>query len=163
MQYHILPKKGMGDAIKAFQIVKEKYPKTILMAFGAYRPQNDLPFGTKFFFLPSPQKKRQLYSEADIFLWPSLEEGFGLPPLEAMACGAVVVATDTGVMGEYVKNDENAILVPPGQPEVMAEKILELLEDKEKRKYISSNAPLAVHGLAWEKSNDTLEKILLGN
>ncbi|MCX8174499.1 MAG: glycosyltransferase family 4 protein [Thermoplasmata archaeon] len=68
---------------------------------------------------------RKVYSTCDVFVWPSIYEGMGLPPLEAMACGAKVVALDTefnreflGDVPVYVKND----------PKEMAEGILEALK-----------------------------------
>lgn len=59
-------------------------------------------------------------SSIDVFVFPSLVEGFGLPPLEAMACGAAVVLTDSGGVREYARDDSNCLLVPPGDAPAIA-------------------------------------------
>jgi len=56
--------------------------------------RDDVPFTTRNFGVVSDQRLRQILSSADIFFYPSRHEGFGLFPLEAMACGCVVVTTD---------------------------------------------------------------------
>ena len=65
-------------------------------------------------------------SSIDVFVFPSRVEGFGLPPLEAMACGAAVVLTDSGGVREYARHDENCLLVAPGDIAAMARAIDEL-------------------------------------
>ncbi|MEM3512795.1 MAG: glycosyltransferase family 1 protein [Thermoplasmata archaeon] len=86
---------------------------------------------------------RKVYSTCDVFIWPSIYEGMGLPPLEAMACGAKVVALDTefnreflGDVPVYVKND----------PKEMAEGILEALKMDIGRRGI-----LQARKYTWEK------------
>ena len=62
----------------------------------------DLPGGVVAIERPSDEELAALYTEADAFCLPSLSEGFGLPALEAMACGAPVVAADRGALPEVV-------------------------------------------------------------
>jgi glycosyltransferase involved in cell wall biosynthesis len=69
------------------------------------------------------------YSMCDIFLFPSRVEGFGLPPLEAMACGAPVVTSDCGGVREYARHEENCLLVAPGDAGAMAAAIQRLAGD----------------------------------
>lgn len=66
----------------------------------------------------------------DIFCLPSLSEGFNRGLLEAMACGLPVVATSVGGNVEVVENGVSGLLVPPGNPEVLASAIIALLKDK---------------------------------
>jgi len=56
----------------------------------------------------------------DVFLFPSRVEGFGIAPLEAMACGAAVVMSDTGGGREYARHGENAMVSPPGDDHALA-------------------------------------------
>jgi glycosyltransferase involved in cell wall biosynthesis len=66
-----------------------------------------------------------LYSHAGVFVLPSLYEGFGLPVLEAMACGAPVVCSNSGPLPEVA--DDAAVLLPPNDPTAWADAMLDVL------------------------------------
>jgi glycosyltransferase involved in cell wall biosynthesis len=72
---------------------------------------------------------RKLYNISDVFLFPSLYEGFGYPPLEAMQCGLPVIASDHTSLQEVV--GDGGILRDPYDYKSMADDILKLLADKE--------------------------------
>ena len=69
------------------------------------------------------------YQALDLFIAPQRWEGFGLTPLEAMACGAPVIATTVGAFEELVAEGETGYLVPPADPAPMAAAAARLLED----------------------------------
>jgi glycosyltransferase involved in cell wall biosynthesis len=73
----------------------------------------------------------QLYNRSQVLVSPSLYEGFGLPAAEAMACGTAVVATSAGAFPEVVADGVTGMLVPPADPDALAEAIRTLLEDPE--------------------------------
>ena len=77
----------------------------------------------------SDEELRDLYSEAAVFVWPSLDEGFGFAVVEAMACGTPVVALDTIINREII--GDAGILVRDPSPRPMADAILSLLEDSQ--------------------------------
>jgi glycosyltransferase involved in cell wall biosynthesis len=68
-----------------------------------------------------------LYSACDLFVFPSLYEGFGLPPLEAMACGAPVTCSNTSSMPEVV--GDAALLFDPSRPQEIAQAIGRILKE----------------------------------
>ena len=77
-----------------------------------------------------------LLSLAEVFVFPTLYEGFGLPPLEAMACGTPVVASNLTAVPEVVS--DSGITVNPLDVEEISKAITNLIENPEKRKLLSN-------------------------
>lgn len=82
------------------------------------------------------QDLRALYSSCRVFVYPSLYEGFGLPPLEAMACGAPVIASRVSALTETLKDD--ATFVDPTDDEALAKTLAGLLENDTERDRLAS-------------------------
>jgi glycosyltransferase involved in cell wall biosynthesis len=93
---------------------------------------------------------RALYSSCAVFVYPSLYEGFGFPPLEAMSCGAPVMASDIPVLREVT--GEGALRLPPLDVEKMAESLVEMLTDEGKRAYFSEAGLNWARRFTWEKT-----------
>lgn len=88
----------------------------------------------------SRDQKSDLFKETDIFVLPSYDEGQPLSLIEAMAAGCAIIATPVGTIPDMIKDGFNGLLVPPGQPQIMAEKILWLIRNPYFRKKISVEA-----------------------
>jgi glycosyltransferase involved in cell wall biosynthesis len=80
------------------------------------------------------------YNRCDIFVFASRSEGFGLPPLEAMACGCAVVTTDCGGVRDYVEPGTNAWMVAPAEPSELAAAIAVLAVDVAQRERLARAA-----------------------
>lgn len=98
--------KGPDIAIQALTEAKCRLPDLRALSFGGgsggrVRPK-DLPSWIEFFHRPPQNTLRDLYASADVWLWTSRREGFGLPILEAMACRTPVIATPAGAAPELV-------------------------------------------------------------
>jgi glycosyltransferase involved in cell wall biosynthesis len=91
-----------------------------------------------------------VYSGADCFVYPSLYEGFGLPPLEAMACGTPVVASDTSSIPEVT--GDAATLVPPGDVEQFATAIQQILTDHDYAERLRRAGLARAACFPWERS-----------
>jgi glycosyltransferase involved in cell wall biosynthesis len=97
-----------------------------------------------------------LYNGAVAFAYPSLYEGFGLPPLEAMACGVPVIASDTSSLPEVV--GDAGVLVDPKDTDALADALAALLNDDERRAELSARGLARARAFSWEKAaRKTLE------
>ena len=117
------PRKNLPRLLNAFQEIHREFPDTRLVKVGSaeYVPQaeqlrqqvHDLGLQDAVIFVEhvSDEDLARFYNLATLFVFPSLMEGFGLPPLEAMACGTPVVSSNAASLPEVVGNA--AILVDP--------------------------------------------------
>ncbi|MBA7515276.1 D-inositol-3-phosphate glycosyltransferase [subsurface metagenome] len=158
MPYRPIRWKGTEDGLKAFGMVKEKYPDVEFIMYGAKRGK-DIPEWIKFYERLSDNELRQLYSSSDIFVYPSWTEGFGLPPMEAMACGCAVVATNVGGVPDYAINGETVLASPPRNPKALAQNIIRLIENEDDRRRIAENGYNYVKPFTWNRTTDQLEEV----
>ncbi len=102
-------------------------------------------------FLGTQRDVASILRRCDILVRPSLLEGMPLTVLEAMACGLPVVATPVAGTAELVRQGENGLLVPPGDPSSLAQAILRLIEDPELRRAQGrSGRRLVTSGYSWD-------------
>jgi glycosyltransferase involved in cell wall biosynthesis len=91
-----------------------------------------------------------LYSSCRVFVYPSLYEGFGLPPLEAMACGAPVITSEIPSLLETTGADA-ALHVPPLDATALAHSVVGLFENDGARKYLSSAGRKHAQQFSWTR------------
>ncbi len=106
-----------------------------------------------------------LYRLADVFVFPSLCEGFGLPPLEAMASGTPVVASNTSSLPEVL--GDAAVLIDPYDPESIADGMRRVLENEDLRTNLCTRGFARVQEFSWEQSvkrtRQIYEEVATGN
>jgi glycosyltransferase involved in cell wall biosynthesis len=93
---------------------------------------------------------RVLYSAAKLFVYPSLFEGFGLPPLEAMACGAPVITSNTSALPEVV--GDAAVLVDPHSSEELCDAMRQVLDDDGLRLKLRKQGLERARLFSWERA-----------
>lgn len=162
MPYRPAKDKGTEDGIKAFIIVKEKHPNVKFVLYGVASKEQVPDWITKCGMV-SDNELKELYNSSEIFVLPSWVEGFGLPPMEAMACGCAVVATNVGGIPDYAIAGETAMVSPPRNSEALAENIIELLENEEKLRKIAEAGHKHIQQFTWERATDQMEQIFLKN
>ncbi len=91
---------------------------------------------------------RELYRAAEVFVYPSLFEGFGLPVLEAMACGTPVVASTAAALREV--GGDAALYAPAREPEALAVQIERVLDDGDLRRRLAAAGPERAAGFSWD-------------
>ena len=91
-----------------------------------------------------------LYSGAALVVQPSLSEGFGLPPLEALACGVAVLSSDAGSLPEVL--GDGAVYLPPHGPEAWAAEVLGLLSDGALRQTLATRGRARAATFTWART-----------
>jgi glycosyltransferase involved in cell wall biosynthesis len=100
-----------------------------------------------------------LYDSADIFIMPSLEEGFGMTVTEAMASGTPVVASNIGGIPQQIEHNEQGLLVEPGKPDELATQIEYMLTKPEELRRMSEYARDRAHQFSWDKIGQRFESV----
>jgi glycosyltransferase involved in cell wall biosynthesis len=113
-----------GEDSQTFEEMRASIPESNIVVTGYVSP-NDLP---------------AYYSLIDVFVHPSLHDGMPNAILEAMACEKAVIATPAGGTKDIVEDGKNGMLVNVNDADMLAEKILELLDDREKRAWLGKSA-----------------------
>jgi len=159
---NVKPHKNLERLIRAFAQVREQggHDDLQLLLIGddvsrygslrraveATRLRQDVRF---FGFVP-PSTLAALYRMADVFAFPSLYEGFGLPPLEAMSCGTPVVTSGMAALHEVV--GEAAVLVDPYSVDDIASGISRVLDDEDLRAELIQKGRARARMFSWERS-----------
>jgi glycosyltransferase involved in cell wall biosynthesis len=163
------PRKGLEDLLFAWNALPATRPRLVLAgdtgwgrasqrlrdraADEVLRRSTDIEF-TGFV---TRERLRELYRGATAFVYPSHFEGFGIPPLEAMACGAPVIATRTGAIPEYA--DDAAMLVGPRDREALAATLRRLLDDESLRRDLRARGPERARLYRWDRSAALMTEI----
>jgi len=136
----IMPRKGQIHLLEALSVLRRDLPDARLLLVGpsnhdvyyeqTRRRAEELRLEEAVVWLGPRGDVPQLLAAADLYVLASIEESFPLSILEAMAAGLPVVATDVGGVAECVAHGENGLLVPPRQPEALAEAVHAVLTDR---------------------------------
>lgn len=154
------PRKGMADFLVAAERVFASETNLVLWIATKEKIniQTSVPY--KLFIRPTDYDLVNLYSASDVYVSASWYEGFGLPPLEAMACGAAVVMTDSRGVKEFAEDGNNCLVVPPRNPEALADAILLLLSKPDLADKLRKNGPITASRFDWERATDRFEAVL---
>ncbi|MFX1374999.1 MAG: glycosyltransferase family 4 protein [Promethearchaeota archaeon] len=157
--------KGVGDIISAYKTAKKKISDLNLVIGGKPDFQMEKKYeewkikykDIHFVGFIKEQELPYFYSMADIFITYSYaSEGFGLTPIEAIACGTPVICSSMLAYKEILQ--ENAIFVPPRSPQQLAEEIIELLRNKSKSELLEKSGQSYVKRYKWDSVGKELEK-----
>ncbi len=160
------PRKNLVTALRVFRRVNAVLPDVELVIVGGGGWRNHLfeeELGRDASlrrlrltgFVPD-ERLIDLYAGAACFLFPSLGEGFGLPPLEAMACGAPVVMSDRPALGEL---GGGALQAPPCDVEALTDHVLTVLQDARRAGDLRSAGRARAEEFTWDAVAQATEDV----
>jgi glycosyltransferase involved in cell wall biosynthesis len=165
---NLLPHKNLHNLLNAFSVIASRFPQTLVIAGKKdprYYPSLEaearaLGILDRVLFLdyvPGAELPA-LYAGADVFVMASLYEGFGLPVLEAMACGTPVIASHSSSLPEVT--GDAAALVDPYDIPGMAEVIATILADQSTREGMSCRGLRQAERFSWGETAERILRIL---
>ena len=156
MLYNEASNKGTEEGIKILRNIKNKYDVKIVL-FG-FKKGDNIPQDFEFYENPERNVLMKLYREASIYLFPSKNESWGMPVMEAMSNKCAVVGNNVGCLEEVGIDGYNCLRVNDLDYNDMQIKIERLLNDKELLKKIQENAYTTSKKFVWENSFLQMEK-----
>ena len=166
----LYPDKGQKTFIEAASIVLKTYPATKFLIVGEtkkerYKTQlqdlvDKLGIKDKVIFTGKRNDIPQILASIDVFAFPTLKEGFARVIIEAMACAKPVIATRVGGNSEAVIDKISGFIIPINSPDMLAQKIIELIQDEDKRKSMGSiGRERVVNNFSLEHYVEKMKKI----
>jgi glycosyltransferase involved in cell wall biosynthesis len=161
------PRKNVVTLIKAFKKLQERGQKDYVLVIAGEKGwlykrifeeirSSGMEQSIRLLGVVRDEELPLLYNCADLFVYPSLYEGFGLPPLEAMACGVPIITSNTSSLPEVVGNA--GIMVDPNDIESLSDGMYRVLGDKELKHRMSRDGLKRSKMFTWEKTvNDVIE------
>jgi glycosyltransferase involved in cell wall biosynthesis len=152
--FHLLRRKGEFDEVKLV-IIGDEIAKYAALRHAVHR--HKLHKYVRFFGFVPDRTLAILYRLSAVFVFPSLYEGFGLPPLEAMASGTPVITSNVSSLPEVV--GDAALLIDPLQPDAIADAMGRVLTDATLRASLSARGLERAHHFSWERSIQRVRQI----
>jgi glycosyltransferase involved in cell wall biosynthesis len=162
------PRKNIAGILKSFAILKNKFKiphHLVMVGEKGWRYKSDLELVNsmglgKSVFFPGFVEEEDLpavYNIADVFVFPSIYEGFGLPVLEAMACGTPVVTSNVSSLPEVA--GQAGILINPNNHEEIASEVYRVLSDKKVSSQLTKAGLERARHFTWENAAGELLKV----
>lgn len=155
------PRKNVSTLVRAFAMARANLPEGVKLVLaggkgwgyeGVFQVVEELGLEADVLFpgfVPDVDLPL-LYSAAEVFAYPSLYEGFGLPPLEAMACGTPVVVSNASSLPEVV--GDAGLLVDPQDPEALARSMVKVVDDPGLRADLTKRGIERAGLFSWQKT-----------
>lgn len=150
--------KGADICARACELARPQLPDLKVIAFGADQPapERPLPSQTDYFYRPAQAQLKDLYSRCDVWLFGSRLDSFGLPILEAMACGTPVVAVPVGAAQELLGDGTGVLVAKESAPEMAAAIVALCQQSDEAWRARSQRAHHKAHSYSWSDATERL-------
>jgi glycosyltransferase involved in cell wall biosynthesis len=161
MLYSEEPRKATRVGLKALGILKELFPQLVVNLFGVFPKPVDLPGWINYF--EKPGNLNEIYNSSAIYVTPALQEGWALPPAEAMTCGCALVCSDIPGHQDYAAEGITALKFKPNDENAMIASLRRILEDNSLRLSLAKNGHEFCKRYDWNRATDMLEKFFLAS
>jgi glycosyltransferase involved in cell wall biosynthesis len=160
--------KGLPYLVEAINLVKQREPRAhlVLVGDGPEREKLELLVDSlgvskyvRFVGRVEPEGVPVYLAAGDVFVLPSVREGFGIVILEAMAAELPIVATNVGGIPSIIENETNGFLVEPQDAAQIADKVSLILNSPQMKFNLSKNNREKVQKYSWDSSITALEKV----
>src|SRR5213076_719383 len=147
------------DGLEAVARVRRRVPALRLVGFGVKPPAEGMPYD-EFHRSPPQGRLAAVYSSCEVYLCPSWDEGLGMPPMEAMACGAALVTYDNGGCRDYARDGETALVARRRDVADLAARLELLASDPALRARIAAaGRRLVTTAFDWDRAVARLETL----
>ena len=153
------PRKGVDDLLDAWRALPRPRPRLVIAGDAGWRTDVQEEDGVTITGYVTRDALRDLYRHAIAFVYPSRYEGFGIPPLEALACGAPVIATRTGAIPEYA--GDAAIVIAPGDRAALREALARIVNDRALRDDLRARGPQRAKTFGWSRGAALMSDLLV--
>jgi phosphatidylinositol alpha-mannosyltransferase len=157
----IEPRKGLQFLIDALPLIKKEIPEVKLtVAGGGYKELKlnipiDVKESIRFLGFVTPKDLPEIFRKATVFMSPAVSgESFGIVLLEAMASGTPVIASDIPGYKCVIKDGENGLLAPRGNPEGIARQIIRVFKNKELKDSLIDKGFMTAKRYSWDRVSE---------
>lgn len=158
--YDTTPLKGPDILESLMRQTAQRWPDQPWHLFGPGKLPRNISRNVHYTRFPSIQQARETYNRCKVWLCPTRLEGFGLPILEAMACGCAVISTTTDGGRELIEPGVNGLHVPIDDTAAFMDGIDRLLHDETLRQKLVENGRRTVAEFTWERAAARMEACL---
>lgn len=159
------PRKNLARLIQAALLLRRDYPDLRVVLVGGQQaiynqvafPAEAEPIIQRLGYVPNDHLPA-IYRRAEVFVYPSLYEGFGIPPLEAMACGTAVITSNQTSLPEVV--GDAALMVPPTDVQAIADAIRRVLDEPQLKQRLIDSGHRRAAQFSWDDSTRIVADVL---
>ncbi|WP_350299564.1 glycosyltransferase family 4 protein [Peribacillus frigoritolerans] len=165
---NVKPHKNLTNLISAFKLVYNDIPHNLIIigkkegfiTSDNFVIESAAELGNRVVFTGylEDNEMRQMVSDADFMVYPSIYEGFGLPPLEAMACGCPVIASEIASIPEVC--GDNVEYINPFDIKDIANKLVFLANNSQRKLELSNKGLAHSRGFNWKQSSEDTLKVI---
>jgi glycosyltransferase involved in cell wall biosynthesis len=146
--------------LNAWKALGEEEAELIIAGYGNIPKNVSIPENVKILGAILPEKRAQLYAQADVFVFPSFFEGFAQVQVEAAACGLPIIGTQNSGAEEIIQDGYNGFIVEPGNIDQLVSAMRFFVKNREKLAVMSAKVRERIDFFSWNSYGNRWKAIL---